>query len=87
MDRAEKLYYMDDLKVSVTNIDITQTAHRIVKRNAQSVGMVINHKKSAIQLNVETPLPESLQEIPRLDEITYKYLGFEMKREKSTEKR
>ena len=40
--------------------------------------MVINHKKSAIQLNVKTPLPESLQEIPRLDEVTYKYLGFEM---------
>ena len=42
--------------------------------------MVINHKKSAIQLNVETPLPEFLQDIPRLDETTYKYLGFEMKR-------
>ena len=33
-----------------------------------------------IQLNVETPLPESLQDIPRLDETTYKYLGFEMKK-------
>ena len=41
--------------------------------------MVINTKKSAIQLNFETPLPESLQEIPRMDETTYKYLGFEMK--------
>ena len=28
----------------------------------------------------ETPLPESLQEISRLDETTYKYLGFEMKK-------
>ena len=42
--------------------------------------MVINSKKSAIQLSVETQLPESLQDIPRLDCITYKYLGFEMKR-------
>ena len=42
--------------------------------------MVINAKKNAIQLSIETPLPESLQEIPRLEEITYKYLGFEMKR-------
>ena len=41
--------------------------------------MVINNMKCAIQLNVETALPESLQDIPRLDETTYKYLGFEMK--------
>ena len=39
---------------------------------------MFNHKKSANQLNVETLLPESLQDIPRLDEVTYKYLGFEM---------
>ena len=43
--------------------------------------MVTNNKKSAIQLNVETPQPESLQEIPRMDETTYKYLEFEMKGE------
>ena len=42
--------------------------------------MVINIKQSAIQLNIETPLTESLQDIPRLDERTYKYLGFEMKK-------
>ena len=42
--------------------------------------MVINAKKSAIQLNIETPLPKSLQEIPRMDETTYKYLGFQMKK-------
>ena len=42
--------------------------------------MVINNKKSAIQLTIETPLPESLQEIQRIDETTYKYLGFEMKK-------
>ena len=41
--------------------------------------MVVNNKKSAIQLNMETPLPESLQDIPRMNEITYKYLGFEMR--------
>ena len=33
-DRAEILYYMDDLKASVTSIDIAQTVHRIVKRYA-----------------------------------------------------
>ena len=42
--------------------------------------MVVNNKKSAIQLSIETPLPETLQEIPRLDEKTYKYLDFEMKK-------
>ena len=42
--------------------------------------MVVNNKKSAIQLNIETPLPEVLQEIPILDETTYKHLGFEMKK-------
>ena len=43
--------------------------------------MVINNEKSAIRLNVETHLPQTLQEIPRLNETTYKYLGFEMKKE------
>ena len=52
----------------------------IVKEYAAAVGMVINNKKSAIQLNIETPLPQPLQEIPRLDEITYKFLGFEMRK-------
>ena len=42
--------------------------------------MVINNKKSAIQLSVQTPLPQSLQEYPRLDETAYKYLGFEKKK-------
>ena len=42
--------------------------------------MVINSKKSAIQLNFEAPLPQSLQEIPRMDETTYKNIGFEMKK-------
>ena len=41
---------------------------------------MINTKKSAIKLNNETPLPESLLAIPRLDGTTYKYLGFVMKR-------
>ena len=41
-------------------------------------------KKSAIQLSVETPLQESLRDIPRMDEITYKYLGFEMEKEVMT---
>ena len=44
------------------------------------MGMVINTKKSAIQLSFKTPLPESLQEIPRMDETSYKYLGYEMKK-------
>ena len=42
--------------------------------------MLINTKKRAIQFNVKTPLPETLQDVPRLDERTYKYLGFEMKK-------
>ena len=43
--------------------------------------MVINNKKSPIQMDVGTPLPESLLENPRMDETTYKYLGFEMRKE------
>ena len=31
-------------------------------------------------MDVDTPLPESLLEIPRLDETTSKYLGFEMRK-------
>ena len=75
-DDAEILYNMDDLNASTDNVETAQAVHETVKKYAMSVGMVINNKKSAIQLNVETPLPESLQEIPRMDEVTYKYLGF-----------
>ena len=69
-ENAQILYYMDDLKASMTNIQTAQTVHDIVKGYAASVGMVINKKKRAIQLTIETPLPESLQDIPRLDETT-----------------
>ena len=82
--KGQILYYTDDLKVSMSSIATAQTIHFAVKKYAQSVGMVINNKKSAIQLSIETPLPESLQEIPRLDEIMYKYLGFEMKKGRLT---
>ena len=51
------------------------------------MGMVVNKKKCAIQLKVETPLPESLQEIPRLDESTDKFLGFEMKKGENERKK
>ena len=71
---------MDDLKASMTSIRTAEKIHETVKRYASSVGMVVNKKKSAIQLNVETPLPESIQEIPRMDEETCRYLGFEMKK-------
>ena len=77
---VEVLFYVDDMKASSSGIQIAQTVVHIMKRYSASVGMVINAKKSAIQLNFETPLPQSLQEIPRLDESTDKYLGFEMKR-------
>ena len=82
-DKVEVLYYMDDIKVSMTNVEKACAVHETVKQNAASVGMVINNKKSAIQLNVERHLPESLQDIPRLDETTYRYLGFEMKKRRS----
>ena len=71
---TEVLYYMDDLKASTSSIEKAVIVHETVKRYAAAVGMVVNKKKSAIQLSVETPLPESLQEIPRLDEATYKYI-------------
>ena len=73
-DSAEILYYMDDLKASMTTIREAQAVHDVVKSYANAVGMVINNKKSAIQLNIETPLPESLQDIPRMDDVTQKYL-------------
>ena len=64
----------------MSSIATAQTVHETVKEYARSVGMLINKKKTAIQLNVETPLTESLQDIPRLDERTSKNLGFEMKK-------
>ena len=73
-DRIENLYNMDDLKASMTSIDIVLRVHETEKRYATAVEMVINNKKSTIQLNVETPLPESLQDVPRIDEVIYKCL-------------
>ena len=74
-DNAEILYYMDDLKASTTSIETAQKVHQIVKEYATAIGMVVNSKKSAIQLDVVTPLPESLRDIPRLDGMTYKYFA------------
>ena len=79
-DRVKVLYYMDDLKASVSSVKIVHNVRVIVKRYANAVGMVINEYKSSIQLSFETPLPESLKDNTRLDETTYKYLGFEMKK-------
>ena len=59
---------MDDSKVTTSSIATVQTVHFAVEQYAQSVGMVIT-KKSDIQLSIETPLPESLLDIPRIDEI------------------
>ena len=73
-DSAEIINYMDDLKASMTTIREAQAVHDVVKSYANAVWMVINNKKSAIQLNIETPLPESLQDIPRMDDVTQKYL-------------
>ena len=46
--------YMDDLKASATSIEAAQAVHETVKKFAAAVEMVINAKKSAIQLNTET---------------------------------
>ena len=86
-NRVEVLYYMDDLKASGSSIETAQTVHETVKQYARSVWMVINTKKFAIQLNNETPLPESLRDIPRMDETTYGYLVFEMRKVRSRRKR
>ena len=67
---AEILYDMDNLKATMTNTGIGKKEREIVKMYAASTGMVINKKKCAIQLNPETPLPESLQDVPRLDGMT-----------------
>ena len=69
-DRAEILSSMDDLNVSMDSTETAQNVQESVKVHSTAVGMVINSKKSAIQLSFETPLQESLQEIPRLDETT-----------------
>ena len=56
-DSDEILYYTDDPKVSLTDTNKAQIIHAIVKKYAASVGMVINKKKCAIQLNTDTPSP------------------------------
>ena len=67
--------------------EVARVIHPIVKTYANAVGMIINNKKSAIQLNVETPLPQSLQDIRRMDDTTYKYIGFEMEKGEVARKR
>ena len=42
--RVQILYYMDDLKESVSNIEIADNVDMIVKRYATSIGMVVNKK-------------------------------------------
>ena len=84
---SEILYYMDDMKASMTNIKTAQLVHFIADDYAASVRMVIMNKKCAIQLIVETHLPESIQDIPRLDETTNRHPDFEMKRGRSTGER
>ena len=71
---------MDNLKASMSCIETALVVNETMMKHAESVGMTVNKKKSAIQLNVETALPEYLQEIPRMDETTFKFIGFEMKR-------
>ena len=75
-DDVEVLYYMDGLKATGASLEIVTQVHEAANKYSLSVGMVINRKKSAIQLSVEAPLPESLHDIPRLEDVTYKYLGF-----------
>ena len=58
-DEVEILYYMDDLKASATSIEAAKAVHETVKKFAACVGMVINTKKSAIQLNKVIQLPVS----------------------------
>ena len=79
-DSADILYYMDDLKASMSCVETEHNVHETMMKYAESVGMAVNKKKSAIQLNIETSLPESLQDMPRMDEVTYRYLGFETKK-------
>ena len=63
---SEILYYMDDLKASRAGLEEAMQVHEIVKIYAASVGMVVNKRKCAIQLKVETPITESLQDIPNM---------------------
>ena len=71
---------MDDLKGSMTNIETGQRVHG----HCEKICCLSRHgnhaKKSAIQLNVETNLAETLQDIQRMDDLRYKYLGFERKK-------
>ena len=70
---------MDDLKTSRAILGEAMQVHETVKF-VLPVGMVINHKKCTMQLSVETPLPESILNVPRLDERKFKNLIFEMKK-------
>ena len=57
-DRVEVLHYMDGLKASTTSIRNAEQVHLIVKKYAV-FGIVINSKKSTIQLSFKTPVRES----------------------------
>ena len=40
-DVTEILYYMDDLKAYITDIELVQTVHEVVKKYSTSVGIVM----------------------------------------------
>ena len=56
---------MDDVKASTTSIGTAEMLHEIMRNHASSVWMLINAKKSAILMKIETPLPESHQDVPK----------------------
>ena len=62
-DYTEVLFYMDDLKASMRDIETAEEDHETAKRYVDDVGLVINQKR-AIQLNSQTHLSESLRDIP-----------------------
>ena len=59
-DSVEVLDDMEDLKASLDSIKTAKKVNESVKTISTAVGIVVNKKKSAIQLSVMTTLPVSL---------------------------
>ena len=72
-------YYIDGLKESTDSIATAQRAHEPVKQFAQQLLEWSSTIRRAPSRWTWRPKPEPIQEIPEMDEVRDKYLGFEIK--------
>ena len=62
-ENIEMMHYRDDLKIRINNIETRKEVYEKIKRMRRGTGMVLNIKKSGIDVEEENHT-EELQELP-----------------------